>query len=90
MAINKAQKLVKDTGDLSVPLHIRNAPTKLMKDIGYAKDYKYAHDFHGNFVYQEFMPEKLTKAKLYDPGDNPREKEMRERLRKLWGKKYGY
>ncbi len=90
MAINKAQKLVKETGDLSVPLHIRNAPTKLMKDIGYAKDYKYAHDFPGNFVYQEFMPEKLTKAKLYDPGDNPREKEMREKLRRLWGKKYDY
>ncbi len=90
MAINKAQKLVKDTGDLSVPLHIRNAPTKLMKDIGYAKDYKYAHDYPGNFVYQDFMPEKLTSAKIYDPGDNAREKEIRERLRKLWGKKYGY
>ncbi len=90
MAINKAQKLVRETGDLSVPLHIRNAPTKLMKEIGYAKDYKYAHDFPGNFVYQEFMPEKLTSAKLYEPGDNPREKEIRERLRKLWGKKYNY
>ncbi len=90
MAINKAQKLVKDTGDLSVPLHIRNAPTKLMKDIGYAKDYKYAHDFPGNFIYQEFMPEKLSSSKLYDPGNNPREMEIRDRLKKLWGKKYKY
>lgn len=90
MAINNAQKLVKETGDLSVPLHIRNAPTKLMKDAGYAKDYKYSHDYPGNFVVQEFMPEKLTSTKLYEPGNNPREKEIKEKLKKMWDKKYNY
>ncbi len=90
MAINNAQKLVKEQGNLSVPLHIRNAPTKLMKEIGYAKDYKYAHSFQGNFVYQEFLPEKITSAILYEPSNNPRENEIREKLKKLWGKKYNY
>ena len=90
MAINKAQELVRRTGDLSVPLHIRNAPTKLMKQLNYGKDYQYAHDFDGNFVYQEFMPESLSGTRLYDPGRNPTEEKLRETLRRNWKDKYGY
>jgi len=90
MAINHAQALVKQTGDLSVPLHIRNAPTKLMKDIGYGKSYQYAHDFPGNFVQQEFMPEQIEGVKLYDPGNNASESRQREYLRACWKEKYGY
>jgi putative ATPase len=90
LAIGKAQKAVKTTGDLPVPLHIRNAPTKLMNQIGYGKNYKYAHDFPGNFVEQEFLPEKIAGSTFFEPGNNPREKEMRERLKKLWKSKYGY
>lgn len=90
MAINRAQSLVRQEGDLPVPLHLRNAPTKLMKDLNYGKEYKYSHDFEGNFVSQEYMPDKLKNTKLYDPGLNPRENELRKLLQKLWGKKYGY
>ncbi|CAN5142538.1 replication-associated recombination protein A [soil metagenome] len=90
MAWKKASKLVHETGDQPVPLHIRNAPTKLMKDMNYGKDYQYAHDYEGNFADLEFMPEKLKGKKLYDPGDNPREHEMRAQLRKWWKGKYGY
>jgi putative ATPase len=90
MAINKAQELVRQEGDLSVPLHLRNAPTKLMKDLNYGKEYKYAHDYESNFVAQEFMPEKLSGKTLYDPARNPRENELRKNLQSLWGKKYGY
>ena len=90
MAINMAQELVKQQGDLSVPLHLRNAPTKLMKDLNYGKDYKYSHDYEKNFVSQEFMPDQLKGVKLYDPGQNARESELRKNLQKLWGKKYGY
>lgn len=90
VAIGDAIALVKETGDLPVPLHLRNSPTKLMKDIGYGKDYKYAHSYANNFVEQEFLPEKLVGKKIFDPGENPREKEMRARLRALWKKKYGY
>lgn len=90
MAINNAQALVKQTGDLSVPLHIRNAPTKLMKDIGYGKSYQYAHDFPGNFVQQEFMPEQIEGTTLYDPGNNASEQRLREYLRQCWKDKYGY
>lgn len=90
MAINNAQALVKQTGDLSVPLHIRNAPTKLMKDIGYGKSYQYAHDFPGNFVEQEFMPEQISGVTLYDPGNNASEQRLREYLRQCWKDKYGY
>lgn len=90
MAINKAQQLVREEGDLSVPLHLRNAPTKLMKDLNYGKNYEYAHDHKDNFVSQEFMPEKLSGTKLYNPGKNPRENELRKTLQNLWGKKYGY
>ncbi|GGC32318.1 ATPase AAA [Parapedobacter defluvii] len=89
-AINKAQALVKQTGDLSVPLHIRNAPTKLMKQLNYGKDYQYAHDYEGNFVSQEFMPDSLSGTKLYDPGKNPAEEKLREKLRQNWKDKYGY
>ena len=90
MAINEAQNLVKQTGDLSVPLHLRNAPTKLMKDIGYGKEYAYAHNYPENFVSQEFLPEEISGKKLYDPGNNPRENQFRDLLRKRWKDKYGY
>jgi putative ATPase len=90
MAINQAQALVRQEGDLPVPLHLRNAPTKLMKDLNYGKAYQYAHDYENNFVQQEYLPDKLKNTKLYDPGQNPRENELRRQLQKLWGKKYGY
>ena len=89
MAINKAQQLVRQTGDLSVPLHLRNAPTKLMKDLGYGDDYKYSHDYEGNFVAQEFLPQEIANTKLYDPGNSAKEHSLRIYLRKLWTK-YGY
>ena len=89
-AINNAQALVRQTGDLSVPLHIRNAPTKLMKQLNYGTDYQYAHSYEGNFVAQEFMPESLSGTKLYDPGKNPAEEKLREKLRRDWKNKYGY
>lgn len=77
-------------GDTSpVPLHLRNAPTSLMKELGYGDDYKYAHDYEGNFVNQEFLPDTLTGTKFYEPGDNSKERDIRTRLQKLW-KKYGY
>ena len=90
MAINEAQNLVKQTGDLSVPLHLRNAPTKLMKDIGYGKEYAYSHNYPENFVNQEFLPEEISGKKLYNPGNNPRENQFRDLLRKRWKDKYGY
>ncbi len=90
LAINKAQDLVRKTGDLPVPLAIRNAPAKLMNEAGYGKDYRYSHDFPGNFAFQEFMPDKVKGTLLYQPGDNPRENEMRQRLRALWKDKYEY
>ena len=90
MAINHAQSAVKKTGNLSVPLSIRNAPTKLMKDIGYGKDYKYAHNHENNFVEAEFLPDELKNTKFYDPGNNPRENAQREFLKKRWKKKYNY
>ena len=90
MAINTAQALVKQEGDLPVPLHLRNAPTKLMKDLNYGKAYKYSHDFENNFAFQEFLPDKIKGTKLYDPGQNARENDLRRNLQKLWGKKYGY
>jgi putative ATPase len=89
-AIDAALAEARNSGDQPVPLHIRNAPTKLMKDIGYGKEYKYAHSFEGNFVDQEFLPEKLKGKKFYEPGENPREKEIRARLKALWGRKYNY
>ena len=90
MAINQAQALVKEKGDLSVPLHLRNAPTKLMKDLNYGKAYKYSHDFPGNFVAQEFLPDEIKGTKLYDPGENAREAELRKYLSGKWKGKYGY
>ena len=89
-AIDMAQAIVKQTGDLSVPLHLRNAPTKLMKELGYHEGYKYAHAFEGNFVEQEFLPEAIAGTKIYDPQDNPREREIRKSLRDKWKEKYGY
>lgn len=90
MAINQAQALVRQEGDLPVPMHLRNAPTKLLKDLNYGKGYKYAHDYEGNFVEEEFMPDKLKGQKLYDPGKNARENDLRKNLQRMWGKKYGY
>lgn len=90
VAIGKATKLVQQTGDLPVPLHIRNAPTGLMKKMDYGKGYKYAHDFPGNFVDQEFLPEKIAGTKLYDPANNASEAKLREYLRHCWKEKYGY
>jgi putative ATPase len=90
LAWKNASRLVHDTGDQPVPLHIRNAPTKLMKDMNYGKDYRYAHDYEGNFADLEFMPEQLKGKKLYDPANNPRENEMRTQLKKWWKDKYGY
>ena len=86
MAINKAQALVKKTGNLPVPLHLRNAPTKLMKDMDYGKKYKYAHDFPGNFVIQEYLPEEVKDSELYSPQNNPSEAKVKERMQKLWKK----
>lgn len=90
MAINEAQRLVKQTGDLAVPMAIRNAPTKFMKEEGYGKNYQYAHSYANNFADMEFMPDEIKETKLYDPGKNAREEEMRKRLRDLWKGKYGY
>lgn len=89
-AINKAQQLVMETGDLPVPLHLRNASTKLMKDMGYGKEYQYSHNYENNFSNQEYLPEKLSGTKLYNPGNNPRENELRSYLKNLWKNKYGY
>ena len=89
-AINEAQALVKQTGDLSVPLSIRNAPTKLMKDLGYGNEYKYAHNYENNFVQAEFMPEDLTDKVLFKPGKNKREDQLRQFLKQKWTGKYDY
>jgi len=89
-AIGKAQQVVKQTGNLSVPLHLRNAPTKLMKELGYGDDYKYAHDYTGNFVEQEFLPDEIANTNLYEPGDNQREKITRDFLKNRWKNKYNY
>ena len=89
-AISKAQELVNRSGDQSVPLHLRNAPTKLMKNMGYGKEYQYSHAYEGNFSAQEFFPDKLSGTVLYDPGKNAAEEKLRERLRALWKEKYKY
>ncbi|KQC32916.1 ATPase AAA [Nonlabens sp. YIK11] len=90
LAIGNAQKIVKQTGDLSVPLGLRNSQTKLMKELGYGDDYKYAHDFSGNFAFNEFLPKEISGTTLFEPGNNPREKSQREFLEKRWGKHYNY
>ena len=90
MAIEEALDKVRNEGDLPVPLHIRNAPTGLMKKMGYGKNYKYAHSYEGNFADQEFLPDALKGTVFYDPGKNPREEELRKFLRSLWKDKYNY
>lgn len=88
MAINDALALVKQTGNLPVPLHLRNAPTKLMKDMDYGKEYKYAHSYEGNFVDQDFLPQEIRSLKLYEPGNNATEKKIYDELKKKWNDKY--
>ncbi len=88
MAINQAQAMVRETGNLPVPLALRNAPTKLMKELDYGKTYKYSHDFPNNFADQEFMPEKLSKKQLWAPQNNPQEVKLKERMEFLWKRKY--
>ena len=90
LAINKAQQAVKQTGDLSVPLHLRNAPTKLMKQMDYGKEYMYAHDFDNNFAYQEYLPDELKGYTFYEPGENKREQQDKFSLNQKWRGKYGY
>ena len=90
MAIESALRAVHETGDLPVPLAIRNAPTKLMKNLDYGKGYQYAHSYEGNFVNMEFLPDKIKGSKFYEPGNNAREDELRKYLRSLWKDKYGY
>jgi len=90
MAIEKAQQMVKQTGDLAVPIHLRNAPTKLMKELGYGEEYKYSHDFPNNFADQEFLPTEISETKFFEPGENVREKELRQFLKNRWKDKYGY
>jgi putative ATPase len=89
-AIGAAMELVRQTGDLPVPLHLRNAPTKLMKNMGYGKEYKYAHSYEGNFTDLDFLPEAIKGTKLYNPGNNQKETESKEKLKKLWGDRYKY
>jgi putative ATPase len=90
MAIENASGAVKEKGDLPVPLHLRNAPTKLMKDLGYHKDYKYAHSFEGNFVVENYLPEEIKGTQFYEPGNTPKEEEIRKRLKDLWKDIYDY
>jgi len=90
MAIGAAQGAVREHGDLPVPLHIRNAPTKLMKNMDYGKGYQYSHSYEGNFSLQEFLPKEISGTAFYDPGKNAREEELRKFLKSLWGEKYGY
>ena len=90
LAIGKAQSLVRQTGDLPVPMHLRNAPTKMMKNMDYGKGYQYAHDYKNNFVHQEFLPEKIAHTKLYEPGENASEEKLRAYLKQCWQEKYNY
>lgn len=89
-AIRAAQQAARNYSDLPVPLHLRNAPTKLMKELDYGKHYKYAHDYEGNFIRQEFLPTQIAGAKFYEPQNNPKENELRNLLRTWWKEKYGY
>ncbi|MBZ0327527.1 MAG: replication-associated recombination protein A [Altibacter sp.] len=90
VAIKEAQQLVRQTGDLSVPLSIRNAPTKLMKELGYGKEYEYAHNYEGNFVAHEFLPEEIKGTTFYKPGQNPKENNLKTYLKQLWKDKYDF
>ncbi|HRN42569.1 MAG TPA: replication-associated recombination protein A, partial [Vicingus sp.] len=89
-AINEAMDLVRKTGNLSVPLHLRNAPTKLMKDIGYGANYAYSHSYEGNFKAQEYLPDEIKNAKFYEPGKNAKEDSIRKFLKDNWKDKYNY
>jgi putative ATPase len=90
LAIDQALELINQSGDLPVPLHLRNAPTKLMKNLDYGKNYKYAHNYEDNFVIDEFLPEKIKESLFYEPQNNPKEKDIKSRLSHLWKGKYGY
>jgi len=90
LAIGQAQQIVKQTGDLPVPIHLRNAPTKLMKELGYGEEYKYSHDYQNNFAEQEFLPDAISNTPIYNPGNNSRENGIREFLKNRWKDKYGY
>ena len=90
MAIGEAQALVKQTGDLSVPIHLRNAPTKLMKELGYGEEYQYSHNYDNNFSEQEYLPDEIKNTAFYKPGNNARENELRNFLKNRWKDKYGY
>jgi putative ATPase len=89
-AINQAQEIVKKTGDLTIPIALRNASTKLMKELGYGNEYKYSHDYKNNFSSQKFMPDEIEGTKFYEPGNNLRENSQREYLKKRWKEKYNY
>ena len=88
MGINDALQLVRRTGNLPVPLHLRNAPTQLMEELGYSKGYKYAHDYPGHFVEQQFLPDEIRDSRIWHAQENPAEDKLRERMRKLWGGRY--
>ena len=88
MAINKAQKIVQETGNLGVPLHLRNAPTALMKELGYGKGYLYSHDFPGNFAEQEFLPDEIKGMNFFMAGSNSKEQEIAKTIQSLWNNKY--
>lgn len=88
LAINKALQVVQQSGNLPVPLHLRNAPTKLMEQLGYAKEYKYAHDYEGNFVEQQFLPDEMKEVRLWHPQHNAQEDRLHEQMRKLWGERF--
>ena len=90
VAIDSAMEAAQNTAHLPVPLHLRNAPTKLMKQIGYGKDYKYAHGYEGSFAQQNFLPEELKGKKFFEPGKNAREEEIRKKLQQWWSEWYGY
>jgi putative ATPase len=90
MAINEAQRIVKQTGDLDIPIHLRNAPTKLMKDLNYGKDYIYTHDFENSFALQEYLPDEIVGTKFYEPKNNPSENKLRSYLKAMWDNKYNY
>jgi putative ATPase len=90
LAIESALGIAKEKGDLPVPLHIRNAPTSLMKELGYGEDYKYAHEYENNFIELEFLPSEISRTSFFEPGNNPKEEEIRQRMRQLWKEKYGF
>jgi len=90
LAIDEAIRLVQETGNLPVPLHLRNAPTKLMKELQYGKEYKYSHDYKGNFVQQDFLPKEISGKAFWKSGTNQREEELKKYMQKLWQSKYEF